>query len=202
MRLSDLDIVIIPGWSSSGPDHWQTRWQKNFKSARRIEQANWFEPKRSDWVQTIETGLKSIETPSLVIAHSLGVIATVHALINLGVEAPLHVRGAYLVAPADVDNAANWPVTRGQTFSDHGPDFAPVPTTPLPVPSLVIGSANDPYCSEPRAKDMAENWNATFVEAGEAGHINVDSGHGPWPEGLMRLGWFLKQIESANGKQH
>jgi hypothetical protein len=22
------------------------------------------------------------------------------------------------------------------------------------------------------------------VDAGQAGHINVDSGHGPWPEGL------------------
>ena len=38
MKTSEADILIIPGWSSSGPDHWQTRWEKNLKTARRVEQ--------------------------------------------------------------------------------------------------------------------------------------------------------------------
>lgn len=197
MRLSDLDIVIVPGWSSSGADHWQTRWEGNFKTARRIEQADWFAPKRSDWVSAIKEGIVAIDRPSLLIAHSLGVIATVHALDEMGGEARRHVHGAYLVAPADVENAAHWPVTRGQTFIDHGPDFAPIPMARLPVPSVLIASETDPYCAEDRAKAFADAWGSAYVPAGDAGHINVDSGHGPWPEGLMRLGWFLKQIESA-----
>ncbi|MEO1282562.1 MAG: alpha/beta hydrolase [Pseudomonadota bacterium] len=202
MRLADLDIVIVPGWSSSGPDHWQTRWETKFKTARRIEQEDWLEPKKDDWVSAIEAELRRHTTPTLVVAHSLGVIAAAHALDNLGDEAAAHVHGAFLVAPADVENADKWPVTRGQTFIDHGPGFAPIPMNPLTIPSVVIASDSDPYCSEPRAKELAQAWGASFVEAGDAGHINVDSGHGPWPEGLMRIGWFLKQIEDSKPTRH
>ena len=27
-----------------------------------------------------------------------------------------------------------------------------------------------------------------------AGHIDVDSGHGPWPDGLLRFGQFLREL--------
>lgn len=202
MRLADLDIVIVPGWSSSGPDHWQTRWETKFKTARRIEQQDWLKPKKADWVAAIETELRRHTTPTLVVAHSLGVIAAVHALDNLGEDASAHVHGAFLVAPADVENAAKWPITRGQTFIDHGPGFAPIPMRNLTVPSVLIASDSDPYCTLKRAEVLANAWKSAFVEAGDAGHINVDSGHGPWPEGLMRIGWFLKQIEDAKPTRH
>ncbi|MWC39023.1 alpha/beta hydrolase, partial [Brucella abortus] len=26
MKVKDADILIIPGYTNSGPDHWQTRW--------------------------------------------------------------------------------------------------------------------------------------------------------------------------------
>jgi predicted alpha/beta hydrolase family esterase len=35
---------------------------------------------------------------------------------------------------------------------------------------------------------------AAIVDAGDAGHVNTESGHGPWPEGLMRFAGFLKQL--------
>jgi predicted alpha/beta hydrolase family esterase len=31
-------------------------------------------------------------------------------------------------------------------------------------------------------------------DAGESGHINIASGHGPWPEGLLQFGQFLKKL--------
>ena len=31
-------------------------------------------------------------------------------------------------------------------------------------------------------------------DAGEIGHINPDSGHGAWPEGLLSLGKFLGKL--------
>ncbi|HYD14828.1 MAG TPA: alpha/beta hydrolase, partial [Hyphomicrobium sp.] len=36
MKTSDVDILIVPGWSSSGPDHWQSRWERTLKTARRV----------------------------------------------------------------------------------------------------------------------------------------------------------------------
>jgi len=40
---------------------------------------------------------------------------------------------------------------------------------------------------------LSEDWGADFIDMGEAGHINVASGYGPWPEGraLRDLLWPL-----------
>ncbi|MFC6051089.1 RBBP9/YdeN family alpha/beta hydrolase, partial [Methylobacterium hispanicum] len=72
--------------------------------------------------------------------------------------------------------------------------FAPLPRDPLPFPSLVVASRTDPHCDYARAEDFAYAWGAAIVDAGDSGHINVASGHGPWPEGLMRLAGFMKTL--------
>ena len=38
MKAADADILIIPGYKNSGPDHWQSRWQAKLSTARRVEQ--------------------------------------------------------------------------------------------------------------------------------------------------------------------
>ena len=38
-----------------------------------------------------------------------------------------------------------------------------------------------------RARVIANLWEASFVDAGDAGHLNVASGHGAWPEGRLLL---------------
>ena len=68
------------------------------------------------------------------------------------------------------------------------------PGTPLGIPAALVASSNDPYCSLDRARQLAAAWGAQFIEAGDAGHINANSGHGPWPEGLLHLGGFMKQL--------
>jgi uncharacterized protein len=88
------------------------------------------------------------------------------------------VQGALLVAPSD-PAGPNYP---------RGPvGFAPVPMRRLPFPSIVVASGNDPYVSFGRAREYADAWGAVLVALGDAGHINVASGHGPWPEGFELL---------------
>jgi uncharacterized protein len=41
---------------------------------------------------------------------------------------------------------------------------------------------------------LALAWGSLLVEAGEAGHIDHTSGHGPWPEGMMRFAGFLSKL--------
>jgi predicted alpha/beta hydrolase family esterase len=48
---------------------------------------------------------------------------------------------------------------------------------------VVVASRNDPYMAFDCAVALARDWGARMVDAGFAGHINVASGHGPWPEG-------------------
>ncbi|MGH8337597.1 MAG: RBBP9/YdeN family alpha/beta hydrolase [Gammaproteobacteria bacterium] len=196
MRTAEAELLIVPGWSSSGEDHWQTRWENSLMTARRIDQADWFSPARDAWVERIGHEIGAAKRPVIVIAHSLGVIATVAALLA---RPERKVAGAFLVAPADVDNARDWPETEGFTFDPVATGFGHVPVDRLPVPSAVIASRNDPYCSIERAQALALAWGSRFHDAGDAGHINAASGHGPWPEGLMQLGRFLKSLPAANG---
>jgi predicted alpha/beta hydrolase family esterase len=156
-----------------------------------VEQDNWVEPELEAWVgRIIETATQSTR-PVVLVAHSLGVAAVAHVAQRIPKG---FLSGAFLVAPADVDNATAWPETEGLTLDGSASGFAPLPTTPFPFPTMVIASSNDPYCSIERANALASAWGATLVEAGDSGHINSASGHGPWPEGVLKFGSFLSTL--------
>jgi predicted alpha/beta hydrolase family esterase len=72
--------------------------------------------------------------------------------------------------------------------------FANVPRARLPFPAVLAASRNDTYCTYLEAEEWAHAWGADFSDAGDSGHINTDSGHGPWPEGLMRFAGFLGKL--------
>lgn len=182
MRTSDSDIIIVPGLGGSGPDHWQSRWQTRLSTARRVEQADWDAPDRDAWVDALVEAVNASTRPAIILAHSLGVVLTVHAApaFRAGV-----VRGALLVALPDVE--------RPDT-DRHLHAFSPLPREPLLFPSLLVASRSDPFCDYERADDFAHSWGSALVDAGEAGHLNPDSGHGPWPEGLMRLAGFMRGL--------
>ncbi|MFG1345726.1 alpha/beta hydrolase [Xanthobacter autotrophicus DSM 431] len=183
MRSTDVTLLIVPGWQGSDHDHWQSRWERSLSSARRVEQADWMRPDLAAWTQRLATAVKAAEKPVVVVAHSLGVPTLVHA-------APLFpqgkVKGAFLVAPPDLERDGLDPVLA---------PFAPVPTAPLPFPSVLVASRTDPYCAYATAEGFALDWGAAIVDAGDAGHINPAAGFGPWPEGSMRLLGFLQSLK-------
>lgn len=191
MRAADADILIIPGWSGSEDDHWQSRWEKSLTTARRVQQEEWFEPSLDAWAGRIATEVETAQRPVILVAHSVGVITTAHAAPRLPDG---KVAGAFLVAPADVDNVESWPITRGYDPVRSLTGFRPAPTAPLPFPAMLVASADDPYCTLERAHEFAAQWGATFIDAGKCGHLNVTSGHGPWPEGLLKFGLFMKGL--------
>ena len=182
MKASDADILIIPGYTNSGPDHWQTRWQAKLSTARRVEQAEWSKPVREDWVARLVEEVNACSRPAVLVAHSLGVPTLIHAVPHLKAK----VAGAFLVAPPDVANPAIRP--------KHLMTFGPSPREPLPFPSITVASRNDPFGTYEHADDIANAWGSLLVDAGESGHINADSGHGPWPEGTMVFAQFLSRL--------
>jgi len=184
MRSSDCDILIVPGLGGSGPDHWQTRWERQLSSARRIVQDDWETTDRDAWTARLVDAVETSRRPVVMVAHSLGVVTVAHAAPLL---APGRTLGAFLVALPDVERGDEMP-------PGIDPAFAPLPSAPLPFPSVLVASRTDPYCAYERAEQVALDWGAAFVDAGDAGHVNPASGHGPWPEGLMRFAGLLKTL--------
>jgi predicted alpha/beta hydrolase family esterase len=183
MRTSDADILIVPGLNGSGPEHWQSRWEQKLRTARRVEQSDWNNPRHDAWTGAVVDAVAAATKPVILIAHSLGVHAVAHAAPAFE---PGRVIGAFLVAPPSEE------VLR--SFDRTSMGFETAPRAPLPFPSLLVASRNDPFGAYEAAEDLAYAWGSAIVDAGEAGHINVDSGHGPWPEGLMSLAGFLAKL--------
>lgn len=184
MRVSDYDILIIPGYTNSGDDHWQTRWERQLSTAQRVVQDDWHYPERTAWIERIRDSVEQARRPVVLVAHSLGVLAVAQVAHDLP---PGLVKGAFLVTPPDLEQEGS-PEAIDKAF------FLSLDRK-LPFPSVLIASRNDEYCTFERAEEMARIWGATLADAGNVGHINTESGHGPWPEGLMRFAGFLKQLE-------
>jgi len=175
-------VLVLPGWQNSGPLHWQTLWEQQNHGFKRVLQQDWETPRRCDWVARIAEELRQAPGPVVFVGHSLGCIAVAHSCQSAPSEIN-KVRGALLVAPADVDRADMPAQIR---------DFAPIPCRRLPFPSMVIASNDDPYLTIERAQELAEMWGGQFLNIGSAGHINSESGLGDWPDGKRMLRRLLE----------
>jgi predicted alpha/beta hydrolase family esterase len=182
MKISDAEILMLPGLGNSGKGHWQQRWAERFSTGRIVEQDEWDEPDLRDWTANIVEAVEMAKKPVVIVAHSLAVSALVHAAPRFPTG---KVKGALLVSPPDHE---------AKGFPKQGRSFNGVPRDPLPFPSLLVVSTNDPYVSTERAADMAAAWGSELHLAGECGHINLDSGHGPWPEGLLMFTRLMQRI--------
>jgi len=182
MRIADVDIRILPGLGNSAPGHWQRRWSERLSTGAVVEQSEWDRPDLSVWTRTIIDAVEAAERPVVLIAHSLAVSALVHAATRFPEGKVL---GAFLVSPPDHE---------GDEIPVEARGFGNVPRDPLPFPSIVVASTNDPLVSVERAVDMATAWGSEIHLAQNAGHINLASGHGPWPEGLVIFTRLMQRI--------
>lgn len=181
-------IVIVPGWRNSGPGHWQSCWAERIPGAIRVQQQDWQQPRCEPWVTAVVQSIEQAQHPVIIVAHSLGCIASVHAAAQLQKQSPGQagrIAGALLVAPADPERRALFE------------DFTPVPADPLPFPSIVVASSNDPYCPIRMASAYAKSWSSTLVRLPDAGHINIESGHSEWPLGWALLSALVVGVQEA-----
>ena len=165
-------VLVIPGLHDSGPGHWQTWLQRQYAGAIRVIQRDWTAPQLDAWADRIDRTLArhAPQTEWIAVAHSFGCLALAHHLARRAqADAEGHeggIRAALMVAPAD-------PVKFG--VADR------LSTSGLGLPATLIGSEDDPWMPFERAREWAHHWGARFVNLGRAGHINTESGHGPWP---------------------
>ena len=75
MKASEAEILIVPGHTNSGPEHWQSHWQSKLGSARRVEQADWLKPVREDWVQRVIDEVSAGGCTIVMVTHERDIAA-------------------------------------------------------------------------------------------------------------------------------
>jgi uncharacterized protein len=178
--MKSSNVLILPGWESSGPGHWQTLWEQRHGYVR-VEQHDWMKPLRGDWLARLEEVILSRDEPTVLVAHSLGcILAVAWAARSMNTH---RVKAALLVAPGDVER----PEIREQL-----PSWSPIELSALPFPSVLVASRNDPYCAFERACSFGHAWGSQLIDYGGCGHINAESGLASWPEGHVLLQDLMK----------
>jgi predicted alpha/beta hydrolase family esterase len=157
--------LIVPGLNSSGSAHWQTWFEQQIPGAVRVIQSDWKRADLPEWSSRVRRTISRSSGPIIIVAHSFGVLAAVQAASDHSDR----IAGALLVAPADPSKFKVEEV---------------IPAGPLPFQAVLVASTNDPWMPYERARALAETWGVHFVNLGAAGHINAESGFGPWPNGL------------------
>lgn len=180
-----VSVLMLPGWTNSGPGHWQSLWEKEHPEYKRVEQSDWEAPDRADWLRTIEQTICDSPSPVMLVCHSLGCTAAVAWAEHADPVVVRRVAGAFLVAPPDVERPAAPEVLLS---------WRPNPLNRLLFPSVLIASRNDDSCSFLQSRKLAAAWGSSFVDIGDAGHIHTAAGYGPWPEGKRMLNDFIRAV--------
>jgi predicted alpha/beta hydrolase family esterase len=170
---------LLPGWQDSGPDHWQSLWERRYGDVR-VVQADWHWPRRGDWMARLDEVLADdaslADRPARLVAHSLGC----HLVAAWAAHSRFtpRVGAALLVAPPDLARPGLPPQLQGWTE---------VARQRLPFDATVVLSRDDPFGDFDAGARLAADWGASVVDAGQRGHLNAASGVGAWPAGRALL---------------
>lgn len=182
--LHEFDFLLLPCRDNSGPDHWQTHWERALPNMTRVEQYEWVSPRYGPWAARLDEYVANAIRPVVLISHSLGTSLTMRWAPSGDAS---KVAGAFLVAPSDRGPDDIWPEAKRS-------GFAPMVLERFPFPATVLASRNDPYVAFERAQLFASAWGAQLVDMGQSGHMGNSEALGLWPEGLVHFGAFLSRL--------
>lgn len=173
-----VTVLFVPGLRDHVEDHWQTHAAKALPGSVTVAPLTSQRLSRAARVAALDKALQGIAGEVVIAAHSAGCLMVAHWARNPSRA----IRGALLATPADVER----PLPAGYpTLAElEAGGWCPIPRAPLPFPTIVAASRNDPLAAYPRVAAMAEAWGAQLHDAGEVGHLNPPAGFGPWPQGL------------------
>ena len=173
--ISEPTVLVVPGLRDHVARHWQTLLIERLPRVHAVAPMGRENLDCEARVAAIERAALRIVGPIVVVAHSGGCITVAH----WARRTQCRVHGALLATPADLERPmpAGYPTL--VELEDGG--WLPVPRAPLPFPSIVAVSRNDPLATLERVASLAEGWASRLVDLGEVGHLNPASGYGAWP---------------------
>jgi len=166
------------------PDHWQTILGQQLPGATTVPRMERDKLSCAAWVALLDQSLRAIEGPVVLVAHSAGAMIVAH-------WAQRHrraIRGALLAAPPDFESPLPEGYPTQDALRENG--WLPTPLAPLPFPTIVAASTNDPVGRFDRVAMLAQAWGSRLVDVGAVGHLNPAAGYGEWP----RVKQFIAEL--------
>ena len=74
----DTPVLVLSGIGNSGPQHWQSLWQRRHPQWQRVNLGNWDSPVCEDWVRALDVAVEACLSPPVLVAHSLGCLLVAH----------------------------------------------------------------------------------------------------------------------------
>ena len=170
-------VVLVPGLRGTVEDHWQTRLAATLPDARCVPPLGRTEPGLRARVALLDRTVDDVDGPVVLVAHSAGVLVAVHWAAGYRGAA---VRGALLATPPTLAAPLPAEYPSIQRLRSHG--WLPIPRRPLPFPSIVAASTDDPLGNPVRLRALARAWGSRWHSLGAVGHLNPASGFGDWSE--------------------
>jgi len=171
-------VLILHGYSGSGPGHWQSWLARTLaEHGGLVDMPHFSEPDAPDldtWLAELRGHLEAApkDAERVVVAHSLGCFLWLHHAVR---EVTERVDRVLLVAPP----APDVPEPAIKTFQP--PPLDPDALRKAARETRLVAGEGDPYCEMAVAKRMAEALRIELDVVPGAGHINIDAGYGDWP---------------------
>jgi predicted alpha/beta hydrolase family esterase len=169
-------VVLVPGLRGHDEDHWQTRLAATLPDVRTVPPLGRTAPSLRARMTLLDRIVADVDGPVVVVAHSAGVLATVHWAVRYEGTA---VVGALLATPPAFAAPLPPEYPSIAQLRDHG--WLPIPRRPLPFPSILAVSTDDPLGNPVRLRALARAWGSRWHSLGPVGHLNPASGYGDWP---------------------
>jgi predicted alpha/beta hydrolase family esterase len=177
--MSAAAVVLVPGLRGHVEDHWQTRLAAAMPEARMVTPLGRTDAGLRARVTLLDQVVEQVAGPVILVAHSAGVLVTVHWAAQYS---PTRVVGALLATPPVL--AAELPPEYPSIDELRAHGWLPIPREPLPFPSIVAASSDDPLGNPVRLRSLAASWGSRVHDLGAVGHLNPASGFGDWPEAV------------------
>lgn len=184
-------VLIVPGIRGDAPEHWQTLLAARLPNATMVPPMGKGALDCERHIEALERAARAAAAPLVVVAHSAGVVTTVRWARHTRCQ----VLGALLAVPPDLEHPLPEGYPAMEALRDGG--WLPLPSDPLPFPSIVAASRNDPLAAFGRVEQMAQAWGSRLVDLGQVGHLNPASGFGPWPEAQALMAEWLAMPSQA-----
>lgn len=176
--LRAVPVLLLHGWQGSEPDHWQSWLGAQLRESGRevhypqLPDAD--HPELGAWLDALHAALAELTDGEFdVVAHSLGAVLWLHHVADPG-TVPRAARVA-LIAPPSPRTAI--------------PEIASFFPPPLDIDAVrhsaggtvLVAGDDDPYTPEGIHAAYALPLKIATTVLPGGGHVNVDSGYGPWP---------------------